>query len=528
MNTPLKALLWKEWQEQKWKLAALTGVLLAFLFLAIESGRSKLERAEIHIDVTQAHLDQYFIAEVFRFSNLVLIGYGILASMLLAMSVAGKENGRRTMRFLKSLPVPMWQAATVKLLMGFVVMAIPAISYLAGVWVVVNLVENPEVLESATQQFFRQTGRTGGFESWFIERLVSVILGAASLLLWVTAGGTNRSDEVSSLAVGFLAVAVTWMAFGWLVYLGERHEIKGLLFAATSIFAALPGALAFVPGAGGSNHPAFDNHGSAWPFVVIVSGIVGHSAVLLWYLRRYGRAVPHFPQLSISEWSLVPWRRFSTGPCRTQFGAIAWKQFRETGPLALSSVLIIICSVQFIYWFRSELWQFRDIAAFLGLLALIVGYLVTVVSGLGVLLEDHKPKVNAFWRSRPVNVNIWFSVQYLTGLLVIAMTFGPVLFFAYRWQDWHVSHEVVRAHVLALILLYSLSLASCAYIRQPILAILLSFAVLLAGWFGYALLAQKLDGLRNEESLVATVLGALALTVTLAYLAVKHDWGWKR
>jgi len=508
MNPIWKSLFWKEWQEQKWKLVALTAAMIVVLLISIFGG-----------DVTRSHrhADEYFIGTILRGSAISLIGYAVLAGMFVGMSLAGKENSRRTMQFLQSLPLPLWQAAAAKLSMALVVVSIPVLVHLAGVWIVVNYTGDPLALAEAIRVHFLQMGQPWGIENWFASRSFSGILGTASLLLWMAAAGVNRSDEVRAGALGFLVIAGLWLVFASAVEFTGRYGLHVVQeIVVMSLSPALPGAVGLV-----SQSNAEQSFLSMRQLAFV--GLVSHVAALTWYLSRFGKVAVNPGRGSSKETTLFCWQGNPSAPWRTQLGAIAWKQFRETGPLALFAVVAVL-GTTFVVYFIS----FDSLENSLAGVALSFGALVTLVSGMGVLIEDQKPKVNNFWRSRPFNLGLWFWVKYLAGLAVLVLTFGPLLILAIWWSNWAVNFEGSWLLGLFLVLIYSMSLATFAYLRQPVYSAVLTLFLLYFGTITVESVAYRLRLHDTVAYPITAILIALALTVSLAYLAVKHDWGWKR
>jgi len=494
MNAILKSLLWKEWQEQKWKLAALTGLLVAvllllFTFVGAHRGFSDLERlVNVVVPSTAVHV--------------------FLGSIFVAMTIAGGENSRRTMAFLQSLPVPLWQAAAAKLVVAMVTLLTPILVVFTLAWLIgLTMVESAEESHNFTVQLRYTT--------------LFFTLSAVSLLVWVAAGGNNRPDEVSAGAIGFLTVAAAWLVGIGSVDLIDRYVSSDIASMLGIFFLVLPGTIGFL-----ANSPVGEVRFLST--VAVVVGLLAHGLVIYWFLVRFGRVVRKPNRTAGSEWDLPHWPRLSEDPWRTQVGAVAWKQFRETGPLAILAASTVTLLTAIVYWSSTSVWSWDEFGSVLAGVALTTGFLVVHVAGIGVLLEDYKPGVSNFWRSRPVCMNRWFPVQYLTGIVVLIPTYGPVLLVANWWSGWPVGlRDPWPIPILAGVVVYSLSLATYAVVRQPIFSIALTVFLYVTGMFLSENLADRLD-ITNEMRPWAFMLPVLALTVTFAYLAVKHDWGWKR
>lgn len=215
---------------------------------------------------------------------------------------------------------------------------------------------------------------------------------------------------------------------------------------------------------------------------------------------------------------------------KSQWRAIAWKQLRETGPLAAVAVAGVLVVVLIVHFINSQNSLNSELGEILGGTSLSVGFFVILVAGVGLFLEDFAPRVNNFWRSRPVNINLWFVVKYLTGLSVLVLAFGSLLLLAY-WLQTGISFEFDQEFILAtffgaysVIILFTLAMTSYCLLRQPLYAVVVTLAFFLCGM-------MTIDWLFPDPSYIgigiAVMILVLALLSRIAYLAVKHDWGRK-
>lgn len=270
MQTVWQSLLWKEWCEQRWKLAVLSVVIVVppFLFTAlIEPGG-----LEIFCQVLLGTLSSY----------------AFLAGMFLGMGVAARENGIGTVGFLQSLPIPMWRAAAAKLFIASLVAATP---------VMVLTVISYECYRAG---FFDldDIGQFHGFGTvdpavprtvveCLLRCLLAAVVGTLSILWWVAALGVNRSDEIRAGAIAFLGIAAIWLCGGCLLYLAGKYDLLLLRETLELATAAAPaGMLALISPA---NSGALA--GKSLSVIVAFSMIaaIGHVGVLAWFLYRFGR-----------------------------------------------------------------------------------------------------------------------------------------------------------------------------------------------------------------------------------------------
>lgn len=511
MNSIWLSLLWKEWCEFRWKLVALVPILgvvplLTFWGFADQRGGDKV----LILTVLPA---------------MSIIPYVVIAGLFVAMSVAAGESSRRTMRFLQATPIPMWKAALIKLLTAIVTVIVPIFIVVGVVWLIVNHHDpSGELQLQASRRLANEMYLY--FQNPYVWQIVAGTLGATSLLLWGAAAGVNRSDEVRAGAIGFLIIAGLWFTFAFGVGVAERCVGTTLTDRAVLLFGALPGGPALV-----MRNIVMESTANLMIFSVV--GVLSHAAVLTWFLRQFGRVAPPPKRGVAGNWNFAFWRTANPLPFGTPLGAIIWKQARDIGPLALIAVVGVVSFALLVYLWGKGQGGLRGFSEVLIALTVSVGILVTLVSGVGVLLEDYQPKVNTFWRSRPINPHLWFATKYLTGIIVLAAAFGP-LPIALNWASgWrYASPQETLGVILFFVAVYTSSLTAYALVRQPVYAVILGIGFLWPLGLLDAGIAYELRERLGPE-LAATVAGgvlaiAYVAVVTLAWQAVVRDWGWKQ
>lgn len=500
MNSIWLSLLWKEWREQRWKLAALSvslvigGAILGNVFtydswsnVAIAIGQSAV---------------------------FCLASYALLAGAFVGMSVSAGENSNRTMRFTQALPSPMWKAAIARILVGLFTVVVPIVCTMFVVWALTTYFWSDQLRDD-----FNKLGYSWIQSNFPADITLSAVLGVSSLLLWTSTCGVNRSDEVRAGAVAFLVCAVLW---GIWIYTMEEHNewLLGSIFESLTV--GLPGGPAF-----GYNI----NYGDVPKNVPLMAtiAIISHGLLLTWFVTRYGKSTGK--GYIGSKQYITDWFRFR-GPAKpftSQCGAIIWKQVRELGPLALMSAAGVLAVMIFAYVSEdSTSWTHHDWSELLAGLTLVVGGFVTLVSGIGVIYEDYSRGLPNFWRSRPINLHQWFFLKYVAGILVLVVAFVPLILIAAKLKDWNlVPRDVVVIFALVFLTMYSGSLAAYAMVRQPIYAVILTIA---APYVALFLIYPNgpPPWLTNFASAVLTILMFVILFTILAWQAVIRNWGWKQ
>ncbi len=508
------SLLWKEWREYRWKLAALSVVILAppFLFTAMIEANS----LEVFIQILLG----------------TLLSYGFLAGMFLGMGVAARENGVGTIAFLKSLPNPMWKAAAAKLLVASVVATTPIVlllvisygCYRAGFFYFENITH-----------FFASMNVDPAVPwtvaDWFLRCLLAAVVGTLSLLWWAAALGVNRSDEIRAGAVAFLGIAAIWFCGFYLLYLSDKHHLRILGEGLVLVTAAAPaGMLALI-------NPNTSGALAEKPAAMIVAfsmiALIGHAGVLGWFLYRFGRVSP-----KTGRGDELQGKAIITGslkaPFKSQLTAIVWKQMRETGPLALVALAAILAIAGFASWVTPNSREtFSQMFLAMGG---SMSFFVVMVTGIGLYLDELQPGLNHFWRSRPNDFRLWFGVKFLAGILVMVTVLGIPLFLA-GWSQWNEEYNPEWKElwgdtlfgVWFFVLTYSLAMTYQCLVRQPLYAAILTFATI---FFGFFALKVSFEVFNLEFSHLVQIVAAMILplvgTVFLAWKTVKHDWGWKQ
>ena len=167
--------------------------------------------------------------------------------------------------------------------------------------------------------------------------------------------------------------------------------------------AAAPGGVAFID----------EIHGEGslpkWPF--LLSAVLGNACALGCFLWRYGQRAMRPARAAGGPASVAQNLSGLAPPRQSQLSAIAWKQFYETGSLAILSAgaVLFFTTLYFLSAFeRADKFEYGEALA---AIAMSAGFMVTLVTGMGVFLDDLKPEIGNFWRSRPVNFSVWFGVN---------------------------------------------------------------------------------------------------------------------
>jgi hypothetical protein len=529
MRTIWHSLAWKEWHEHKWKLASIVAILFGVAVLVL------------------LNMDRQ---DTFVLAIMASVWCIIPLAVFVGLGAASNEQSRGTLAFLQALPAPLARVAMLKLIFGLITLAAPLFLAAALLYAWSRGLDLFGIEHAAAKRGLTQNAITG---SAFLDLPVLGTLIAASLFIWASAAGVNRKDEVSAGAIS-LAVILGWyvllMAGGyvlfqwiapinWLDRSGDRTIETFITALGLSTAAA-----GFVPACEMLRFgPAEDPH--PWIgclLVVLPVATVTHLALVAWYVSRFGRVSSigvRSPQAALRErpdW-LPP-------PRGSAASAIAWKQFRESGPLVLAGlagavaiVLLVFAGDPFHYMRKPD--EFAML--FSGVIAYL-GFGVALVVGIGVCLYDVGPQLSTFWRSRPVNADLWFWSKFVTGVTVLMVAlYLPLVAIVFLVSDPETvfGNSPVMLMPLVHLAIFAAAVAMTCLVRHAVYAAILSIPTLYLGvvivWaaLNAAKLLHVIDAApRKMWDMTAGQVGAGFLLTffvgtILAWLAVRYDWGRK-
>jgi hypothetical protein len=501
MRTIWQSLAWKEWHEHKWKLASITAITCGTMVIAL------LLAPKSEADWVGALLASLLMSMV---PLSVFVG---------AVEAAG-ERGGGTLVFMGSLPVPRWKVGLWKLALGAATCLLPILFALAlfSCWYVggdLLGVDHAVTSQTTMADFGRNLPINSPLIRFVVMGFVAVGGVALSLFLWTAAVGVNRRSEVSAGALAVVVVVFWWAAILWLAHATDL-EWNGWL-----------GAAASMP-PGGINVLLEEGHRwGGWPWLPVGAAIASHAAMAAWYVVRFGRTE------SIATWSRQSTRVGQTGadwlspPRRSPLTAIVWKQLRESGRIVLVGWAVVVLLVALT----------SGVEPNLPVTVMIYGaFLTALILGIGVFDSDLSPRLNAFWRSRPINPDLWYWTKCLTGVAVLtAAVIAPAIaiwtwlllhgYFPASWRWW----DVLPA-LTFMLAVYAMALGTICLVRMTVYAAILSVAALgtsvVVAWFLHK--ADVITAEHVKSAIVITTIAAAAVATVLGWLAVRRDWGWRR
>jgi hypothetical protein len=529
MRTIWQSLIWKEWHEHKWKLSSLTAILWSIATLGL-------------IDPERGSLVGVHVALVVAIVPLaIFIGLGVAAG----------ERSRNTMPFLQALPVPMWRVALHKLAAGLATVLVPA--FLTIVFVFAWL-ELSNVLGADYRHIMREITRDFDqdapfvlVDQWFANTTLALTVVASGFFLWTVAAGVNRKDEVSAGAVA-LTVIMAWcvlMVSAWAWY-GNGYVSFSDWPSGVGKWLAVAGAAA-APGGLATLEDAVDKDEQYFLFAVCVTGFT-MLTLASWYVHRFARHSKMEVRSPKVVEVAVPPRDWLGAPRHSAVTAIAWKQIRESGPLALLGIAVVL-ALSAVFFLVAAPTEYRrdEFGLFLEFFAVVsfsIGLAVAMIVGIGVFLYDVGPGLSAFWRSRPINPDLWFWIKFSSGLAVaLVAIYGPIVLLALpRVTEANLGNDELLVFPSITIAVFAAAAAMTCLVRNAVYAAILSVAVAYLGYVGTVFTvagARIIHGGIWPENVgdvftdVTATQGGSGMFITflvcmlLAWLAVRNDWGQK-
>lgn len=530
IRTIWQSLLWKEWHEHKWKLASSTAILWSIAGLGL-------------VDPERGSLIGIHVALVMAMVPLaVFIGLGVAAG----------ERSRGTLPFLQSLPVPMWRVAIHKLAAGWGTAVFAGVFTVAFIfaWLELRRFSGFEY-DSLMREVTNAAAHGAPFvftDQWYANMALALTLVASGFYLWTAAAGVNRKDEVSAGAVA-LTVIMAWcvaMLTVWTWY-NSAYGLFAKWPSGVAKWLAVAGAAA-APGGLATIEDAVDNDQRYFRFAAYISGITMFVLSAL-YVYRFARSVNVEVRSPKKVEVAIPPRDWLGPPRHSAVTAVAWKQVRESRPLALVGVAVVLAVsatfplVEYPEHYRPDYGRYLE---FLAVVSVSIGLAVAMIIGIGVFLYDVGPGLSSFWRSRPINPDLWFGIKFSSGLAVaLVAIYGPLVLLALpriTVANLGVDDLFVFVFPAVTVAVFAAAAAMTCLVRNAVYAAILSISFV---YLGYVATALVLAGARFVRSgywpenfgdvftnVTASHAGIgmfvtfLACTL-LAWLAVRNDWGQK-
>jgi ABC-type transport system involved in multi-copper enzyme maturation permease subunit len=526
MNSIWYSLAWKEWHEHKWKLVSMVAILWGAAALALAALKFETD-------------DLFGVA-------VATVGLCLLPlAMFIGLGAAASERSRNTLPFLQSLPAPLWRVAIMKVVFGLFSLLVAAALAIALIlaWKYVAELAGHD-MRIALRQFQSQSGSISG--RWYVDCFIVLAPVALSVFAWSAAAGVNRRDEISAGAMAVAAV-VGWGLLLFLAFLVLTRWFINIDHPSYRDEWTWLGVLAYSTLPGGTFSGSTISTTANPPISLALTCITAagtYSLLLAWYVYRFGKITNleiRSRQSAARQSARTDWL---SAPRRFPASAIIWKQVRESGPIAIAGIAVC-AGVTLMAVIISLLDRHQSIPETVGgaypFMAVFFGTIVSLVAGIGICFGDMTPKVNEFWRSRPIQPDQWFWIKFVTGFLVVlASIYVPIGILAAIQipvsQGWEGADAAYLPPMVQLAV-FAAAVATTCLVRQAVYAYILSIAVVylgtLSGMAIYLLpawLRSENVNLFRDPSPLQTAFGlatSFAISTFLAWLAVRYDWGKK-
>src|SRR5262245_38125043 len=177
----LWAITWKEWLGLRWKLAALTAIPVG-----CQLGLLIFDPTLISTSLVT-----------------LLIAYGAVAPIFLAMHAAAEDNSAGTLEFVRGLPVPLFELGVIRILATLVVLLVQLLLARLTGWILNTLV----MWMPIGARFVTPADCLVAPDLPVVT--VAAVAVSASLYLWTTTLAMNQSSELRAGLMG-VALAVGW------------------------------------------------------------------------------------------------------------------------------------------------------------------------------------------------------------------------------------------------------------------------------------------------------------------------------
>lgn len=440
-----KILIWKEWEEHKWKLLALIVIVLSVFFTLLSEDVTMLSRDAGHVIFA---LEYSLIAHVF------------FAPLFVGMGVCAAERSQRSIVFLRAQPVSMRHAATVRFVMGLCLVVVPILICYVISLVLVALW--PDARADAVILSLGLPGAWSGLKVVWVS--TGIALGASvNAYAWIVAAAVNQHTDFRAGLVG-VVVVVLLVLIGANGGSGWDNEIHDGKVSVPYLVALISTPLSYLGMIDFARHSR-----SELIFFAFVWQFALSTRLAQLMIRRYG-AEPWFGRWQVRRASIGSTAPKALGrPMLSPWWALFWMEMRQAAPVALVGFSVVLLTWMFLHPGADAVhWH----AALGSVLALIIG--------VGSFVHELEPKLHTFWRSRPISPSSWFWLKFSAGFAVLVVLFDipyvllatfeliPYTFQAHLSRQGDASIVVTFFPVLLHLLVYCLSVLAACSIRHSI------------------------------------------------------------
>ena len=232
----------------------------------------------------------------------------------------------------------------------------------------------------------------------------------------------------------------------------------------------------------------------------VATFLTAHALLVAWYIQRFGHVPDRTryspkPVAEATAFAYVPAK-----PRHFQLSAIAWKQFRESGPTALVgfagafAIAVVAATATRISYASRNSTPPEDFAQLFGaawfVASIYLGAITALVIGIGIFLRDLEPALNTFWRSRPISPGKWYWTKFASGLAVVGFAFQlPMLLLVFlafclyghtdNYFDWALNAQGVSLAIFVAV--FAVAVAITCLVRHAVYAGILTISTTYLG-----------------------------------------------
>ncbi|MEW4487999.1 hypothetical protein AB1L42_07935 [Thalassoglobus sp. JC818] len=441
-------LLWKEWNENKWKLLSLT-----FIALAVCAGALVESLREIEFAVIATYY-----------------GYVLFAPIYVVMGVTAGEWASGAIEFSKNLPVSLRKVATARLLVGWIVLIVPVICVAVFSSGLIAALEWTDVEIGIFHSVSTGMNLDPQQALWVIAGIACGVV--TTLYFWLSVACLNQATELRAAMIGVLTFIVSFW-FGIIMWAMNGAPTTAALSPSWIIGASSPVYWMVLP-----NLEAV--HLRRWLLVGLGAQGLLVITVCYYFIRSYGTRLREWNWLPRISWPSLEQSEPSnslSAPFSSQMKALVWMQLRQTLPLAISGLVVVF--VLTLLAFQGPAGVARQMGtnpfqvAIISVAALLIGSTTFV--------PDFSPKLYHFWRSRPIPPMRWFWLKYLSGLFVIICCVDLPILILHGSGILPTSSGLFSGIFPMLLhwIIYSIAVLAACLVRHPIYSPVLALCTIL-------------------------------------------------
>ena len=375
-----RQLMWKEIREVQWPIAA-----MCIVALSIPVSYCLFEGAGMAV----------FACKV------ACMTYPLLAGTFIGMRLAASERSSRTARFLNAIPVSPQELGVAKLVVSIMAIALPLLLIYAFGHV-------SAILQSPSSNI----GQLASLEAICLASFVVSV----HTMLFIAVISSGCASELRAAVVGLSVLGAAWILSGAAISTPPYSLRHFLIPAFLALFPLASREFALV---------------TETPVLATTVSIISILALIIAFVLRYETCLR--PLVSSQRIGLV-WSRTSVKRPPITSGnwspttAVLWKETRRAlricGPIIGVAGLLFLSIV-----IQSELQRSpRSIVGHLTTYAENIvaplGFVLAVLLGIGLFVDELSPGVNTFWRSRPIGTSRWYWTKYTVGLCTMLLMVG--------------------------------------------------------------------------------------------------------